>query len=128
MGYDVPVFGMVKDDHHRTRAIAQDGGEIAIRSNRSAFTLVSAIQEEVHRFAIGYHRQKRSAAALSSKLTDIPTVGEKRAAALMKHFKTLRALSEATEEELLLVPGINRPSAEAICQYFRETKENRKNS
>jgi excinuclease ABC subunit C len=61
-------------------------------------------------------------------LTDIPTVGEKRAAALMKHFKTLRALSEATEEELLLVPGINRPSAEAICQYFRETKENRKNS
>ncbi len=128
MGYDVPVFGMVKDDRHRTRAIAQDGGEIAIRSNRAAFTLVSAIQEEVHRFAIGYHRQRRSASALSSKLTDIPTVGEKRAAALMKHFKTLRALSEATEEELLLVPGINRPSAEAICQYFRETKENRKNS
>ena len=58
MGYDVPVFGMVKDDKHRTRAIAQDGGEIAIRSNRAAFTLVSSIQEEVHRFAIGYHRQR----------------------------------------------------------------------
>lgn len=128
MGYHIPVFGMVKDDRHRTRAIAQDGAEIAIRSNRAAFTLVSSIQEEVHRFAIGYHRQRRSMETLTSRLTQIPTVGEKRAALLLKHFKTMKALSEATEEELLLVPGINRPSAEAIYQYFRAKKENPKNS
>ncbi len=59
MGIDVPVYGMVKDDKHRTRAIAEDGGEIAINSNRAAFTLISTIQDEVHRFAIGYHRQQR---------------------------------------------------------------------
>lgn len=59
MGIDVPVYGMVKDDKHRTRAITEDGGEIAIQSTRAVFTLVSSIQDEVHRFAIGYHRQQR---------------------------------------------------------------------
>ena len=58
-GLQIPLFGMVKDDKHRTRAIARDGGEIAINSSRQAFTLVSQIQDEVHRFAIGYHRQTR---------------------------------------------------------------------
>lgn len=58
MGIDVPVYGMVKDDKHRTRAITEDGGEIAIQSTRAVFTLVSSIQDEVHRFAIGYHRQQ----------------------------------------------------------------------
>ena len=119
MGYDVPVFGMVKDDKHRTRAIAQDGGEIAIRSNRAAFTLVSSIQEEVHRFAIGYHRQRRSAGALHSGLTEIPHVGAKRAAMLLKHFGSVAALRTATVEELLLVPMMTRPAAESIVQYFQ---------
>ncbi len=119
MGYDVPVFGMVKDDKHRTRAIAQDGGEIAIRSNRAAFTLVSSIQEEVHRFAIGYHRQRRSASALHSGLTEIPHVGAKRAAMLLKHFGSVAALRTATVEELLLVPMMTRPAAESIVQYFQ---------
>lgn len=59
MGIDVPVYGMVKDDKHRTRAITEDGGEIVIQSTRAVFTLVSSIQDEVHRFAIGYHRQQR---------------------------------------------------------------------
>ena len=63
---EVPLFGMVKDDKHRTRAIALSGGEIAINSNRRAFTLVSSIQDEVHRFAIGYHRQQRRKSAVSS--------------------------------------------------------------
>ena len=120
MGYDVPVFGMVKDDRHRTRAIAQDGGEIAIRSNRAAFTLVSSIQEEVHRFAIGYHRQRRSAGALHSELTEIPHVGQKRAAMLLKHFGSMTALRNATVEELLLVPAMTRPAAEAIVRHFQQ--------
>ena len=71
-GLQIPLFGMVKDDKHRTRAIARDGGEIAINSSRQAFTLVSQIQDEVHRFAIGYHRQTRKRTALSSSLTSIP--------------------------------------------------------
>ena len=71
MGVEVPLFGMVKDDKHRTRAIALSGGEIAINSNRRAFTLVSSIQDEVHRFAIGYHRQQRRKSAVSSTLTSI---------------------------------------------------------
>lgn len=132
MGYEVPVFGMVKDDRHRTRAIAQDGEEIAIRSTRAAFTLVSSIQEEVHRFAIGYHRQQRSASALSSKLTQIPTVGPKRASALMKQFGTIKALSNATEEDIAAVPGISTACAREIVRYFhpegKETTENMKNS
>lgn len=69
MGYgSIPLFGMVKDDKHRTRAITGDGGEIAINSNRSAFTLVSTIQDEVHRFAIGFHRQQRKKANISTTL------------------------------------------------------------
>ena len=86
-GLQIPLFGMVKDDKHRTRAIARDGGEIAINSSRQAFTLVSQIQDEVHRFAIGYHRQTRKRTALSSSLTSIPGIGPSRAKALLKSFK-----------------------------------------
>ena len=128
MGYDVPVFGMVKDDRHRTRAIAQDGGEIVLRSNRSAFTLVSSIQDEVHRFAIGYHHKRRTITAFSSELLQIPTVGKKRAEQLWKHFGRIDALRSATVEELLLVPDMTRPSAEAVYAYFHRSPENAENS
>lgn len=105
MGIDVPVYGMVKDDKHRTRAITEDGGEIAIQSTRAVFTLVSSIQDEVHRFAHGYHRQQRKKATISTTLTSIPGIGETRAKALMKHFTTIRAVSEATEEMLEETPA-----------------------
>ena len=118
MGIDVPVYGMVKDDKHRTRAITEDGGEIAIQSTRAVFTLVSSIQDEVHRFAIGYHRQQRKKAAISTTLTSIPGIGETRAKALMKHFTTIRAVSEATEEMLEETPGMNAPAARAVYRYF----------
>ena len=95
MGVAVPLFGLVKDDRHRTRAVALSGGEIAIQSTRRAFTLLSTIQDEVHRFAIGYHRQQRKRAAVSSTLTSIPGIGEARAKALLKHFKTVGAIGEA---------------------------------
>lgn len=120
MGIDVPVYGMVKDDHHRTRAIAEDGGEIAINANRSAFTLVSSLQDEVHRYAIAYHRQQRGKHAVSSTLTAIPGIGETRARALLKHFKTLRAVSEAEEESLRAAPGMSAPAAKAVYRYFHE--------
>ena len=118
MGIEVPLFGMVKDDRHRTRAIAQGGGEIAISSYRRAYTLVSSIQNEVHRFAIGYHRQQRKKSAISSTLTSIPGIGEARAKALLKHFKTVTAVSEADLAELEGAPGMTRPAARRVWEHF----------
>jgi excinuclease ABC subunit C len=115
-GLQIPLFGMVKDSKHRTRAIAKDGGEIAISSNRSAFTLVSSIQEEVHRFAIGYHRQVRKKSSISSSLTAIEGIGPVRAKALLKYFKTLKAVREASIEELAAAPSMTTPAAEKV--YF----------
>ncbi|MCO7136578.1 excinuclease ABC subunit UvrC [[Clostridium] leptum] len=117
-GLDVPVFGMVKDDKHRTRAITSEGAEIAIAATRSVFTLVSDIQEEVHRFAIGYHRQKRSKSAISSTLQGIPGIGPARAKALLRTFGTVGRVKEATEEELSAVKGMNAQAAKAVRAYF----------
>jgi len=123
MQIEVPVFGMVKDDKHRTRAIAVTGGEIAINSTRRAFTLVSSIQDEVHRFAIGYHRQQRKKNTISSTLTSIEGVGENRAKALMRHFRTVKAISEASLEELELAKGMTKPAAKQVFDYFHESSE-----
>ncbi len=117
----VPLYGLVKDGHHRTRAITADGGELAVQSHRAAYTLVSAMQEEVHRYAIGYHRQKRSR-KISTTLTAIPGVGETRAKALLRHFGSVKAVANATEEELLLVKGMTAPTAAAIVKYFAEAE------
>jgi excinuclease ABC subunit C len=117
-GLSVPLFGMVKDDRHRTRAIAKNGGEIAINSSRSAFTLVSTIQDEVHRFAIGYHRQLRKKASISSTLLSIEGIGPTRAKALLKHFRTISAVREADLKELAGTPGITEPAARSIYDFF----------
>lgn len=117
---DIALFGMVKDDKHRTRAITGSGGEIAINSNRAAFTLVSSIQEEVHRFAIGFHRQQRKKTTISSTLTSISGVGKTRAKALLKYFKTISAIESADLKELEAVPGITKPVAASIYKYFHE--------
>lgn len=111
---NIPLFGMVKDGSHRTRAIAKSGGEIAFTSKRRAFTLVAEIQEEVHRFAVTYHRQKHKASALSSTLTDIPGVGPSRAKALLRHFKTVTAIKNASVDELKNVSGISDFMAQTI--------------
>jgi excinuclease ABC subunit C len=118
MNIDVPVFGMVKDNKHRTRAIAYDGGEIEINSHRSAFTLVSTIQEEVHRFAITYHHKKHQKSSFSSGLTKIEGIGEKKAKALLKEFKTISAIKKATVEELSAVKGISNKNAQDIVNYY----------
>ena len=113
----VPVFGMVKDSKHKTRAITSSGKEIAIKANRSAYTLVSTIQEEVHRFAIGYHRQQRSKNSHVLKLTEIEGVGESRAKKLLSKFKTISAISKATEQQLIDA-GMPKNIAENIISYF----------
>lgn len=117
-GYNIPLFGMVKDDRHRTRAIAKNSGEIAINSNRSAFTLISTIQDEVHRFAIGYHRQLRKKATISSTLLSIEGVGPARAKALLKRFRTVAAIGDADLKELIETPGITESAARSIYHYF----------
>ena len=119
-GFDIPVYGMVKDSKHRTRAIASDGGEIAINSKRQAFTLVSTIQEEVHRFSVAYHHKKHTKSALSGTLTKIEGIGEKKSKALLKHFKTVTAVREASVDELCKVEGINQATAQKIYDYFHK--------
>lgn len=117
-GYDIPVFGMVKDNKHRTRAIADGGEEIAINSSRRAFTLVSSIQEEVHRFAISYHKKKHSKSSLVLSLTKIEGIGETKASILLKEMKTLTAIKNASAETLSAIKGISKNDGEAVFRYF----------
>lgn len=118
-GLKIPLFGMVKDNRHRTRAISGDGGEIAINSKRQVFTLVSEIQNEVHRFSVAYHHQKHAKRGLSLSLTEIDGVGEKRASALLKYFKTMTAIKNAEVDELSKAPGITSAVAQNIYDYYR---------
>lgn len=117
---DIPLFGMVKDDKHRTRAITGDGGEIAISAKRSLFSFVSSIQDEVHRFAIGYHRSRRNSATFKSSLTSIDGIGTERAKALLKHFRTITNISNADLEELENAPKMNKTAAAAVYNFFHK--------
>lgn len=121
LGITLPVFGMVKDDRHRTRAlVTPEGEEIAIDCQQSVFALVGCIQEETHRFAVNYHRQLRSKRLQHSALDKIPGVGPKRKQELLKTFKSIAAIRQASLSELEHV----LPSAVALAvyHYFRETK------
>lgn len=120
MKLSVPVFGMVKDSKHRTRAIAYGGGEIEINSHRAAFTLVSNIQEEVHRFAISYHHKKHAKSTFSSGLMQIDGIGEKKAKALLKHFKTISSIKEQTPERLAQCPSVSKKDAEKIYKFYHK--------
>ncbi|MDD6147291.1 MAG: excinuclease ABC subunit UvrC [Oscillospiraceae bacterium] len=121
-GLDIPVFGMVKDSKHRTRAIADGGAEISISAGRSVFTLVSSIQEEVHRYAISYHKKKHEKSALATALTEIEGIGEKKATALLMNFKTVKKIREASPEALAAVKGISRKDAENIYTHFHSAE------
>lgn len=121
-GITLPVFGMVKDSKHRTRAIAAYGGDIAIKSNRAVFTFITGIQDEVHRFAIGYHKNRRSKAMLNSELLEIDGIGKARAAALFKHFKTLKAIKNASVDELCAAPTMTKATAQRVYDYFHNTQ------
>ncbi len=117
---DVPLFGMVKDSSHRTRAVTGSGGEVSINSYRSVFTFLSKMQDEVHRFAIGYHHQRRKNSAFKSSLTDIDGVGTVRAKALLKHFRTVTNIRNADLEELENCPKMTHDSAVAVYNYFHK--------
>ncbi len=122
LGLSVPVFGMVKDDRHRTRAlVAADGGEIGIQANPAVFALIGRIQEETHRFAITFHRESHAKRAVGSTLEQIPGVGEARRKALMKRFKSLKAIREAGYEELC--EAVPKSTAKAVFDFFHKPAE-----
>lgn len=126
MSISVPLFGMVKDDKHRTRAVTGDGGEIAISSKRALFTFLSKMQDEVHRFAIGYHHARRSKNTFKSSLTNIDGVGEVRAKSLLKYFRTIDNISKADLTELENAPKMTKDSALAVYRYFHAEDERQK--
>jgi len=117
-----PVFGMVKDDRHRTRAlVTPEGQEIRIDHNPAIFSLIGRIQEETHRFAITYHRQLRSKRLRYSELDGIPGIGLKRKQELLRQFKSLTAIRQATLPELeRLLP---KDAAAAVYHHFREKEK-----
>ena len=123
MGFAIPLFGMVKDSSHRTRAIAASGGEISIASSRSAFSLVTKIQDEVHRFSITHMKKKHKKSSFALRLTGAPGIGEKRAIALLKHFKTAKALGDATIDELAQAPGMSKPAAKSLYEFLHKPEE-----
>ncbi|MBR4867527.1 MAG: excinuclease ABC subunit UvrC [Clostridia bacterium] len=117
-GYAIPVFGMVKDSRHHTRAIVGERGEIEIKANRGVFTFITSVQDEVHRFAIAYHRKRAGKKMIRSSLLAIEGIGPRRAEALLKAMGSVEAISKATEERLLTIKGMNRQAAKAVFAYF----------
>ena len=117
-GLVIPIFGMVKDNRHRTRALmTPEGREIGIRQNQAVFALIGQIQEETHRFAITYHHESHSRSVRKSALDDIPGLGPVRRQALLKAFKSVKAIREAEVEELAQV--VPRGVAEEVYARLR---------
>ncbi|MBR1931603.1 MAG: excinuclease ABC subunit UvrC [Lachnospiraceae bacterium] len=120
LGINIPVCGMVKDDNHRTRGLYFQNVELPIDTHSEGFKLITRIQDEAHRFAIEYHRSLRSKSQVKSVLDDIPGVGPARRKALMRHFKSLEDIRNATVEQLAELPEMNERTAEEIVKFFRE--------
>lgn len=118
LGIDIPVCGMVKDDNHRTRGVYFNNVEIPIDTSGEGFHLVTRIQDEAHRFAIEYHRSLRNKEQVHSVLDDIPGIGETRRKALMRRFRSVENIRDASVEELSQTESMNVQSAEAVYQFF----------
>ncbi len=117
---DIPVCGMVKDDNHRTRGLYYNNVELPIDTRSEGFKLIIRVQDEAHRFAIEYHRSLRGKSQVKSVLDDIPGVGPARRKALMRRFKSIEDIKNASVEELAELPELNRRAAEEIYQFFRK--------
>ena len=115
---DIPVCGMVKDDHHRTRGLYYQNEEIPIDRSSQAFLLVTRIQDEAHRFAIEYHKQLRGKGQVHSILDDIPGIGPARRKALMREFASLDEIKAATAERLAQITEMNEKAAESVYRFF----------
>ena len=119
LGVDIPLFGLVKDSKHRTRAIAREGGEIEIKSNRGLFAFLTNIQDEVHRWAISYQRIKHKQALFTSELRQVKGIGEAKQTALLRHFKTKQAMKAASVEELREAAKIGEETAKALYDFIQ---------
>ena len=122
LGIRIPVCGMVKDDHHRTRGLYFDNIEIPIDTNSEGFRLITRIQDEAHRFAIEYHRSLRSKEQVHSVLDDIPGIGERRRKALMRRYRSIEGIRDATVEELAETESMNIGSAKQVYEFFHPNK------
>ena len=116
----IPLWGMFKDDKHRTKGLISQEKEIELDRTSNLYRFVASIQEEVHNYAISYHRSLRNKSLTKSELDDIQGIGEKRKKALLNHFKDIEAIKKATFEELLEVEGMNKTSSESVYNYFRK--------
>ncbi len=117
---EIPLWGMYKDDKHRTKGLISQENEIELDRTSNLYRFVASIQEEVHNYAISYHRSLRNKSLTKSELDDIQGIGEKRKKALLNHFKDIEAIKKATFEELLEVEGMNKTSSESVYNYFRK--------
>lgn len=122
MGINVPVFGIVKNSKHRTRAVSHSGGEIDISSKSSAFMLVTRIQDEMHRFAITFQRKTHSKESLAPMLTSVKGIGPKKAQNIILHFKTRQALHDATPKELAQVAHVNMQTAVELAKIIENMR------
>ena len=120
LGVNIPLFGLVKDSKHRTRAIAREGGEIEIKSNRGLFAFLTNIQDEVHRWAISYQRIKHKQALFTSELRQVKGIGEAKQTALLRHFKTKQAMKAASVEELREAAKIGEETAKALYEFIQD--------
>ena len=121
LGINIPVCGMVKDDHHRTRGLYFDNVEIPIDTSSEGFRLITRIQDEAHRFAIEYHRSLRSKEQVHSILDDIPGIGDTRRKALLRKFKSVENIRDASEEELAQTESMNAGSARQVYEFFHKS-------
>lgn len=120
LGLDIPICGMVKDDNHRTRGLYYNNEEVSFPKGSEAMNMITALQDEAHRFAIEYHRQLRSKHQVHSILDEIPGIGAARRKALLTHFKNVDSIKEATLEELEQVPGMPKSAAGYVYKFFHE--------
>lgn len=121
LNVQVSLFGLVKDDKHRTRAIAKEGGEIQVNGNKNVFSLITKIQDEVHRFSINFQRKQHKKKQYELELTRIHGIGEAKAAALLKEYKTKKAMKEATAAQLAQTAKLSRETAEELYLFIQET-------
>ena len=123
VGLSIPICGMVKDDRHRTRGLLYNGNEAILPRTSEGFKLIIRIQDEVHRFALEYHRKLRASSQVRSVLDDIKGIGSTRRKELLKHFKNIEAIGNASLDELSIAPSMNKKAAEAVYSFFHTQEE-----
>jgi excinuclease ABC subunit C len=127
LGVEIPVLGMVKDDFHKTKDLIDGVTPLGLQENKEAYHFVYEIQEEVHRFAIEYHKKLRNKEMTHSVLEEIPGIGKKRARQLIMHFKSIDRIKAATLEELASVEGMTAPAGQAVLDFFEGSERKESN-